>query len=326
MAYITFKLIIMKNKLLIYGFVLSFFSSFAQTSPSYLPSDGLISYWGFENIADDYTSNNNDGSIVGSNNYVTDRFGNLGSSYSFVSGSDIVCTTNSFNSIQVFSTSVWFKTQNEGFIFGMDSGQCLHGGQWDRYTFVNSSGNLVFYSFNGSEQFCTATGNYKDNNWHNAVSILSSDGMKVYVDGVLSAQNNSVTSAENYIGYWRVGGLQSGGNDSMIGSVDDIGVWNRALTPVEVLYIYQQGSLSVNEQSYVNFKIYPNPTMDKLTIENIDFNLDSDYVIVDQIGRVIMKGKLDGNTSIINVNSLPKGVYVLSIKGEVKRAFKFVKN
>ena len=306
--------------------MLSFFCSFAQTIPSYLPSDGLVSYWGFENVAFDYTSNNNDGSIVGSSNYVADRFGNLTSSYSFVSGSDIVCTTNSFNNIQVFTTSLWFKTQNEGFLFGLDSGQCVHGGQWDRYTFINPSGNLVFYSFNGSEQFCTTTGNYKDNNWHNVVSVLSSDGMKVYIDGVLSAQNNLVTSAENYIGYWRVGGLQSGGNDTMIGNIDDIGVWNRALTPTEILYIYQQGSLSVNEQALINFKIYPNPTADKLTIENIDFNLDADYLIVDEIGREIIKGKLDEKTSIIDVNSLSKGIYVLSIKGEINQTFKFIKN
>ncbi|WP_162298400.1 LamG-like jellyroll fold domain-containing protein [Flavobacterium tibetense] len=316
----------MKNKLLFFVFVLPFFYSFAQTVPSYLPTNGLVSYWGFENTTNDYTSNNNDGTIVGSSNYVVDRFGNVGNSYSFVSGSDIVCTTNSFNNIQVFSTSIWFKTQNEGFLFGLDSGQCIHGGQWDRYTFINASGNLVLYAFNGSEQFCITTGNYKDNNWHNVVSVLSSDGMKVYIDGVLSAQNNSVTSAENYIGYWRVGGLQSGGNNTMIGNIDDIGVWDRVLTPTEILHIYQQGSLSVNEQKLINFKIYPNPTIDKLIVENLDFSFDDEYVIVDLIGKEIMNGKLDKETSIINVSSLSKGVYILSIKGEVNRVFKFVKN
>ena len=74
------------------------------------------------------------------------------------------------------------------------------------------------------------------------------------------------------------------------------------------------------------FKIYPNPTADRLTIENIDFNLDADYVIVDEIGREIMKGKLNGKSTIINVNSLSKGVYVLSIKDGLKRFFKFIKN
>lgn len=316
----------MKNKLLLFTFMLSFSCSFAQTVPSYLPSNGLVSYWGFENTINDYTTNNNDGTNVGSTNYVVDRFGNVNSSYSFVSGADIVCTTNTFNNIQVFTTSLWFKTQNEGFLFGLNNGQCVHGGNWDRYTFINASGNLVFYSFAGGEQFCTTTGNYMDNNWHNVVSVLSADGMKVYVDGVLSAQNNAVTSAENYIGYWRVGGLQSGGNPTMIGNIDDIGVWDRALTPTEILYIYEQGSLSVNEQTLTNFKIYPNPTADRLTIENIDFNLDADYVIVDEIGREIMKGKLNGKSTIINVNSLSKGVYVLSIKDGLKRFFKFIKN
>lgn len=315
----------MKNKLLLFAFVFPFFYSFAQTVPSYLPTNGLVSYWGFENTTNDYTSNNNDGTVVGSSNYVVDRFGNVGNSYSFVSGSDIVCTTNSFNNIQVFSTSIWFKTQNEGFLFGLNSGQCIHGGQWDRYTFINTSGNIVFYSFNGSEQFCTATGNYKDNNWHNVVSVLSPDGMKVYIDGILSAQNNSVISAQNYIGYWRVGGLQSGGDNTIVGNIDDIGVWDRALTAAEILFIYQQGSLSINEQTKFNFKIYPNPTADMLTIENLDFNLESEYVIVDLIGKEIMKGKLNGKISTINVNSLSNGIYVLSIKGNDNQNYKFVK-
>lgn len=320
------KVITMKNKLLLCIFMLSSFCSIAQTIPSYLPTNGLVSYWGFENTKNDYTSNNNNGTSVGSSIYVTDRFGNSSSSYSFVSGSDIVCTTNRFDNIQVFSTSVWFKTQNEGFLFGLNSGQCVHGGQWDRYTFINSFGNLVFYTFNGREQFCTSTGNYKDNNWHNVVSVLSFDGMKVYIDGVLSAQNNSVTSAENFIGYWRVGGLQSGGKATMIGSIDDIGVWNRVLTAPEISHIYQQGYLNVKQQALSDFKVYPNPTIDKLIIENIDINSDADYVITDAFGRDIMNGKLDGKTSIINVSSLSKGLYVLSIKGEKYRTFKFLKN
>jgi hypothetical protein len=323
--YLIFKLINMKNKLLFFVFVVPFFYSFAQIVPSYLPTNALVSYWGFENTTNDYTSNNNDGNIVGSSNYVADRFGNVGNSYSFVSGSDIVCTTNSFNNIQVFSTSIWFKTQNGGYLFGMNNGQCSHGGQWDRYTFINASGNIVFYLFNGSEQFCISTGNYKDDIWHNVVSVLSPDGMKLYVDGVLSTQNNSVVSAENYVGYWRVGGLQSGGDGTMIGNIDDIGVWDRALTPSEILYIYQQGSLSVNEQKLVNFKIYPNPTADKLTVENLDISFDAEYVIVDLIGKEIMKGKIEGKTSIINVNTLSNGVYVLSIKGKETKAIKFVK-
>ena len=52
-----------------------------------------------------------------------------------------------------------------------------------------------------------------------------------------------------------------------------------------------------------------------LTIENLDFSLEYEYVIVDLIGKEIMKGKLNGKISTINVNSLSNGIYVLSIKG-----------
>lgn len=316
----------MRKKLLLIsiGFALSIQTILAQI-PSYIPVDGLDSYWGFGDTTNDYTTNGNNGTIIGSSSFVNDRYGNANSAFGFASSGDIICTTNSYNNIKIFSVSLWFKTQNQGFLFGSDNGKCTHSNLWDRYIYIKPNGNVEFYVFNGSQKYCTAFGNYKDNVWHNVVSVLSSAGMQVYIDGVLLAENNSVTSAQNYIGYWRVGGLQLGGNNTIIGNIDDIGLWSRVLTPNEISTIYQQGLLNVNQQVHSKFNIYPNPVIDKIKIEINESNFDSDYKIIDQTGKEILTGKLTGKSSIIDVNSLSKGFYILCIKSDLNKSFKFIK-
>ena len=318
----------MKKNLLSYVFVLIFLNAFSQTVPSYVPTSGLLSYWGFSNTTNDYTANSNNGTIVGTSSFVSDRFGNVNSAFGFVSNSDIVCTTNSFNNIQVFSISVWFKTQNQGFLFGSDNGQCTHSSLWDRYLYIKPNGNAEFYVFNGTQQYCTALGNYKDNLWHNAVAVLSSAGMQLYIDGVLSSQNNTVTSAQNYVGYWRAGGLQSGGNNTVIGNVDDIGLWNRALSQDEINNLYyadttcqslviNTGLLGFNPIAYNNtVTIYPNPANTQITIDcgNIANVSGWNIKITNTLGQEVFAAPMNTQQYVVQLNTWTgNGMYFVKI-------------
>jgi len=300
---------------------------FAQI-PSYVPTNGLDAYWGFENTTNDYTLSSNNGTIVGSSGFVDDRFGNVNSAFGLTSSGDIICTSNSFNNIQIFSVSLWFKTQNQGFLFGSDNGKCTHANLWDRYIYIKSNGNAEFYVFNGTQQYCTASGNYKDNLWHHAVAVLSPNGMQLYIDGILSAQNNAVTSAQNYVGYWRVGGLQSGGNNTLIGNVDDIGIWNRALTQEEITNLHyaenscqtlviNTGVLGFNPPTYKNtVTIYPNPANDHITIDcgNLANVSGWNIKISNTLGQEVFSGKMDTQQYTVPLNTWGgKGVYFVKI-------------
>lgn len=329
----------MKNKLLIFAFMLSFFCSFAQTIPSYIPTNGLVSYWGFDGDANDYNSSNN-GTVVGAT-LTSDRFGALNKAYSFNGSSSRIVVPNSanlsnFNSISI---SGWFNAQaflsDQGIVTkwfqqlncsnNTDNYSCLLSNNSftnDTPAFVGATNNYTGYTLKSAGSFQTDT-------WYHFVFVHDNlNGGTLYINGNQTAQVNTpgiLCASTNPL----IIGADNNLNTItrfFSGKLDDIGIWNRTLTPLEILDIYQQGSLSVNEKTLINFKIYPNPTIDKLTIENIDFGLDADYVIVDEIGRVIMKGRLDVKTSIINVNSLSKGVYFLAIKGEVNRVYKFLKN
>ncbi len=79
---------------------------------------------------------------------------------------------------------------------------------------------------------------------------LSSDGLKLYVDGVEVASRADVTTAEHLsLGYWRIGGdtvsgwpLRSVRAAYFNGSIDEVAVYKHVLTPTEVAAHYAAGS------------------------------------------------------------------------------------
>lgn len=81
--------------------------------------------------------------------------------------------------------------------------------------------------------------------------------------------------------------------------------------------------LDIVEQPQLTFSIYPNPVKDILHIQTSDLS-NSGYVIRDLTGSVIMKG--NAQSGKINVNSLQKGVYILTFEQNGQKSnTKFIK-
>ena len=83
----------------------------------------------------------------------------------------------------------------------------------------------------------------------------------------------------------------------------------------------------MGNETFINqlFNIYPNPVKDSLTIDcfNINNIANQPYKIVDALGKVILKGKLNEGDSSINVEQLSKGIYYLKVSDN--KASKFIK-
>jgi hypothetical protein len=105
------------------------------------------------------------------------------------------------------------------------------------------------------------------------------------------------------------------------GSIDDIGIWNRALTATEVAALYQS-SLSVDAVSASAVKVYPNPANDFLQLEIATQEAGKTYQIMDELGRIVASDIL--TSPKIAITTLKSGVYFLKI-GEMKPV-KFIKN
>src|SRR5690606_444305 len=69
--------------------------------------------------------------------------------------------------------------------------------------------------------------------------------------------------------------------------------------------------------------VYPNPTSDKLNIL-MDFKKAETVMVFNTAGQKVMESQIASNKNFINVSHLPKGIYVLTIKGS-SFSYKFVK-
>ena len=82
---------------------------------------------------------------------------------------------------------------------------------------------------------------------------------------------------------------------------------------------------SVEENQLQGISIYPNPTTNKLRVQQFEQDaLNADFRIYDVTGKLLLSGN---DASEINVSALPKGVYMLEIEIDKKlNRQRFVKN
>ena len=148
----------MKKLLLILTLALVTQLTFAQNVPSYVPSDGLVGYWGFNGNADDQSGNGNNGTVNGAT-LTTDRYGNIGKAYNF-NGSSNIQVPNS-NSLQIgnqMTVSVWFtySNLNNGVNYLLQKGS--------GYGCTNTGYHLSFDNNNGAVPFNKAFGYGQNDN------------------------------------------------------------------------------------------------------------------------------------------------------------------
>jgi hypothetical protein len=79
----------------------------------------------------------------------------------------------------------------------------------------------------------------------------------------------------------------------------------------------------IKNYSANDFRVFPNPVSDLLSIKIERSDEVINYKIIDQLGKEVASGKLEEETTLMNVSGFPAGLYVIVI-GE--RRIKIVKN
>ena len=157
----------------------------------------------------------------------------------------IVSSANTWTNPTVYSQEAWFKTSTTsgGKIMGFGNRQTGTSTSYDRHVYMQDDGKLVFGTYTGATNTITTPAAYNDGLWHHVVATQGSDGMKLYVDGAL-AGTHPQTGAENYTGYWRVGGDTTWGSSSawFDGVIDEYAVYDAVLTPATVSQHYVLGA------------------------------------------------------------------------------------
>lgn len=89
-------------------------------------------------------------------------------------------------------------------------------------------------------------------------------------------------------------------------------------TSLPIVVVMKNCNMSVANPNAVLFSLYPNPAADKITITNAEAY--TTYVIFDVMGKNVMSGSIDTNSSVIDVEILEAGNYVLQLTGDQTKA------
>ena len=252
-------------------FALFSLSTFAQI-PTYVPANGLVGWWPFNGNANDESGNGNNGTVNGAT-LTNDRFGIANKAYNFNSNYILVPhnPTFDFQTNNAVSVSLWFNALNitSGVFLQKQSGV---GATQNGFNagFLNMSSNLagVAKKTSGIQSIVSTSSSILSNNsWYHFIYVFNNGIASLYVNGQLitsqitagSMVGNSLTDL--IFGY----GLPSN-NAYYSGKLDDIGVWNRALTECEIKALFNSAPwLAINDIS-----ICPNDTGTLIaqTVEN----------------------------------------------------------
>lgn len=169
-----------------------------------------------------------------------------------------------------FTLAAWFKTNTDfttpGHIidkggYGSEiTGKNLNFGVWIR---TDETLKFGFETSTGIDEMITSPNKYNDNLWHYVVGVFddSTDSLKLYVDGNLISQKTTQNIPDTSgIQPVRIGANSLTQSNFFKGSVDEVRIWDRALSSQEVKDGFEQGIFNTNRQIvYLSFSSISTP-------------------------------------------------------------------
>jgi hypothetical protein len=230
----------MKKTLLILA-VFTFGATAFSQIPNYVPQNGLVGWWPFNGNANDESGNGNNGTVNGAT-LTADRNGISNAAYYF---SSVGCATRidvsvNTSSIQTgLTVAAWVMNVGNGCIgprlweFYANDGPGQSGCATDYQQGLYGIGSITTTGF-----LCAANIPMSSNNIWSYI-VYSNDGSigKFYKNGQLlsTVLSNGLPILS---GNGAFGRMNHPANDAYNGNLDDIGIWNRALTECEIQDLY----------------------------------------------------------------------------------------
>jgi hypothetical protein len=228
-------------------------------------TNSLLAWYPFNGNANDESGNGNDGGLFNNPNTANDRFDNSNASFEFngidqyieISSDNISPEINSLS--EAITISAWYKINESG----IQTNECtiiarrdfISNPNGERHHFrlgVRPNDDYAFSTTRGfdDEYYIEHYGNMTNLStvsiWHHiAITFDSETGeLKSYLDGNLREINTYNKKLSVYNHWINIGATRrNNGNpifDFFLGNIDDIGIWNRALTETEIQALYNE--------------------------------------------------------------------------------------
>ena len=322
-------------------------SSFC-TSLSGSLQNGLTGYWPFCGNANDQSGNGNNGTVNGAS-LTTDRFGNSNSAYSFDGVNDVIeiNDNSSLDFANSYTISLWTKFDSS--ITNNTTAYLLNKGCSPNPAYRIYYSESMFTTDNFNPNRAYTNGPISNYEWTNVLVTYDGQLLSLFINGSLyssTAQTGSIFNSDNnlLLGCSMATNLCPTLAAFFNGKIDDIGIWNRALTQQEITQLYNQNQcitnitvtdtliINVGQLSFENpilyannITIYPNPASTDININfNNITNLNGGSIkIINSLGQQVATTPITatGTNSTMSLNTWGgSGLYfvqILNAQGQI---------
>jgi hypothetical protein len=236
-------------------------------------SKGLVGHWNFDQVSndgvlssvDDISGNGNTGTPSGGTALVNGRFGNA-ASFDSVDDKVNIGTVAKYGQ-ENMTISAWTKLnlelgsnatnyaifsnesfENSGFIFRIED-----------TTNASTAGKITFRTSQASANTYTTAHSLSypnDKNWHLVNAVKDGTEVKIYIDGVEASSYEVENTMATHVDATNSSfiGATTAGVQNFSGSIDEVSIWGRSLSALEITSMY-----NASKNSYLTYST-PNAT------------------------------------------------------------------
>lgn len=207
-----------------------------------LPTDGLMARWDFEEgsgpTAQDSSGNGNDGTL---DNYVDDSQwveGRFGGGLAFTGSAAnrlVVLDSPTIGSglVNAFSVAAWFKSNNALAAGGTGAALLEKGNAYFLLQGVASGGMNMLLKKGGANLTVPLGESLAANTWYHITGVFDGTEARLYLNGELKGSLAAAAPIDDPALPLVIGG--DDGTRTFNGVLDQVALWNRALTEAEIL-------------------------------------------------------------------------------------------
>ncbi|MFC1618924.1 FG-GAP-like repeat-containing protein [Candidatus Neomarinimicrobiota bacterium] len=258
----------------------------------------LLVHYPFNGNANDESGNGNNGTVNGATQ-TTDRFGNASSAYSFDGVDDYIYTPVRPVS-GALTISLWMKSNSSVAFSGL---VLSHDGIKKTGLLLNNPATQLRFTLQttaAQNAVVAADQNYLDDAWHHVVGSYDGTELVLLIDNVVRgtvALTGDVDLGDNF----QISRDDAFADRYYSGIIDDIRIYNRALSEAEVEALYHEGGWDIPPPEIVS----TSPTQNALNVAqnagiSVTFDMEMNAASLDETTFVVhasQTGKLSGTYS-----------------------------
>jgi chitodextrinase len=261
----------------------------------------------------EYTFNNTPNNVNGNSpfshlfglSYTTDRHGNPNGALSLSDNGAVATIPDLPYGSNSRAFSFWAKTTtlNSFFNYAFHYGDMANGNG-----FLFKPTQSIFFAGSGGNNSTVTS--HSNNTWYHYVCTYDGSTSKIYKDGMLLSSVGTTWNTVNNSDIFRLGLTENGSIGYFSGAIDDLKIYNYALTQTEISNLYINNALSSSNFSQNNLEVsmYPNPVNDVLNVKS-----ETELKSVEFYNLQGQKVKIS-NQKQINVSNLSSGTYMVKIQ------------